>query len=152
MGGGKGGPPDGPPGTALGGKGGAPGGNGGTKHRGLREYLLQSEGRGKTIVTHCLGIQVAGDPFQEGEPGRGDHPGDPLLLVAVAGGHQGLKAGGRVDGLRSVHFSVTLRRKEPRRTKSSWRRAKTRGQTKPGSIGGKVLGTKPKSAWRRAAS
>lgn len=102
-------------------------------------------------MTHCLGIQVAGDPFQEA--GREGHPGDPLLLVAVAGGHQDLKAEGRVDGLRSVHFRVTLRRKELRRTKSSWRPAITGGQTKPGwSIGGKVLRTKPKSAWRRAAS
>ena len=101
-------------------------------------------------MTHCLGIQVAGDPFLEA--GREGHPGHPLLPVAVAGGHQDLEAEGMVDGLRSVHFRVTLRRKELRRTKSSWRPAITRGHTKPGSIGGKVLRTKPKSARRRAAS
>jgi len=47
-------------------------------------------------VTHCLGIRVEGAPFQA-EVGREDHPGDPLPLAAVAGGHQVLE--GKADEL-----------------------------------------------------
>lgn len=48
-----------------------------------------------TCMTHCLGIRVEGAPFQA--EGREGHPGDPLPLAAVAGGHQDLE--GTVDEL-----------------------------------------------------
>lgn len=43
-----------------------------------------------TSMTHCPGIRVEGAPFQA-EVGREGHPGDPLPLAAVAGGHQVLE-------------------------------------------------------------
>ena len=51
---------------------------------------------------------MEGAPFQA-EVGREDHPGDPLPLAAVAGGHQVLEAEGKADELMNEEFTLDQR-------------------------------------------